>query len=230
MTTDRLIGILGLLLGLPAFFELLFSSEHRVEGALVAVPVVLVLCGYWWYRRQESQPQFSSLELRKTFRITALDGSTATYERFERLRANRKGIQEWWSRGMTQDGSIRNIRIDLRVPDMTEINAGATDVGKRFDRALEKGEELVVSLTYDLEDAFLRENESVIHDNASDVDELVIIIELPRPCIKAEVQQTYSGDHGKLLANPALTLNNHRIEAKIKKPRLGASYHVDWTW
>ena len=230
MNTDRLLSVIGVIIGLPAFFALFFSSEHRVSGALTAAMVLLVLVAAWWYRKQESLPQFTTLELRKTFRITALDGSVATFERFERLKANRKGIQEWWSRGMTQDGSAKNIKINLRPPDITEINAGATDVGKRFDRALEKGEEVTISLTFDLENAFLRENESVIHDNASDVDELVIIVELPRPCIRAEVQQTYCGEHGKLLPKPTLTQDNHRIETKIKKPLLGASYNVDWTW
>ena len=86
MTTDRFIAILGVVIGLPAFFELFFSSEHRVEGALIAMIVVLGLAAFWWYRREDAKPQFSSLELRKTYRIVANDGSQATAQRIERLR------------------------------------------------------------------------------------------------------------------------------------------------
>ena len=128
------------------------------------------------------------------------------------------------------DGSLENVLVDGSAPDLIEDNAGALDVCKRFSRPLEKGEEVTVSLSYELKNAFLKPRESVIHFNSSDVGELTITVELPRPCITAELRRTYSGDHGKVLDPPRLSANHQIIEATIRKPRMGASYHVDWTW
>ena len=230
MNTDRAIAILGIIIGLPAFFALFFSNEHRLEGALVSVLVVFVVVGTWWYRRQQAKPQFTSLELRKTYIIQTTDGSLASAQRIEKMRANFHGITEWWNRALMFDGTVTNILIDGEPPSSIVDVVGTLEVCKRFPRPLEKDEVITISMTYELHDSFTKSSESVVHTNSTDVPELVIVVELPRPCITAEVRRTYSGDHGKLEAPPSVSTNHRIIEAKIKKPHMGASYHVDWTW
>ncbi len=230
MTTDRVLTIFSIIIGLPSFVALFISSEHRQAGAAWLVVILLLVVARWFWKREQEKPQFSSLELRKNFKILTTDGTSATYSRLEKLRVNFNGINEWWNRNILQDGTVSNILIDGVVPDTLESSVGSTNVCKRFSRPLEKGEELTIEMTYELHNCFTRPHECVIHNNSAKVPLITIVIDLPRPCFRAELRMTYSGDHGKLLAPPEVSKSNRRIEAKIRKPRMGASYHVEWDW
>ena len=230
MTTDRILTVIAIVLGLPGVIALFFTSEHRGQGVLLSLIVAILIVGAWWFRRQQDLTQFKCLELRKTVRIQAENGSLATYERSERMRANFNNISEWWNRGLMQDGTISDILIDNRPPDRIVPNCGGTDVCKLFERPLEKGEEVTVVLTCKHHNSYMTSREALVHTNSSSVAVLTIVVELPRPCTSAEVRRSYSGDHGKLEAPPKMSSNNQRIEACIRKPRMGASYHVEWNW
>lgn len=230
MTTDRVLTIISVVIGLPAFLSLFITDQHRVAAILTTIIVVLIVLGRWWFKREEDRPQFSSLELRKILKITSADGKNATFERTERMKANFNGINEWWSRNMFQDGTVSDLTIDGALPDIVQSKRGGMNICKRFTRPLEKGEEVTITLKWTLLDAFLSPHESLIHNNSVHAKEVFITVELAKPCIRAEMRRTYGGDHGKMMPAPTLSMNNHKIEATIRKPRMGASYHVEWDW
>jgi len=223
MTTDRVLTIISIVIGLPAFLALFIANEHRLAAILTAIIVVLLILIRWWVKREEDRPQFTSLELRKVLKISSSDGRLATFERIERMKANFKGINEWWSRNMFQDGTVSDLTIDGTQPDLIQKGRGGLSVCKRFNRTLEKGEEVTITLRWTLHDAFLASHESMIHTNRVNAKEIFMTIELPRPCTRAEMRRTYGGDHGKLMTPPTLSMNNQKIDATIRKPRMGAS-------
>jgi hypothetical protein len=231
VSTDRVIGITSLIIGIPAFLVLFISSAQRREAILCLVLVALVL-GFRAYQTYlRNLPQFSILEIRKHLAIKNVDGTNAHFVATRKMRANFNGIVEFWHRNIIQDGTIVNIQIDQHIPDEVKIISGTTNVCKRFARPLTKGEEVTTELSFDYENSFCNPTrEALIHNNPFKVREVEVVIDLPKPCIKAELRQTYMGEEGKLLPTPRLSNGNRKIEIKIKKPRIGASYHVEWDW
>lgn len=62
--------------------------------------------------------------------------------------------------------------------------AATIRVCKRFPHPLEKGAELTIVLTCDMENIFLKKRESVIHLNVLQTPEAAMVVELPRPVLR----------------------------------------------
>lgn len=230
MNLDRLLGIIGIVIGVPGFL-ILFMSDKWIEGILVLF-LVMAIAGYQVYLYKQSQePMFTVLRLDKEVRIHDDKGTKASFERRQHMKTNHPGLVEWWCRNIAADGTITNILIDGQAPDVLETSAGTIRVCRRFPRPLQKGEELTIVLTYDLTNSFLKNTESVVHLNVLKTREVVMSVELPRPCLSAETYMSYGGQQVTLINDkPAITMGNKRLEIAIKKPRLGAQYHLQWTW
>jgi hypothetical protein len=231
VTTDRLIAILGVILGVPAFLALFVESAHRREAILTVIIVTLVLAYRAVVYYQNHLPPLSALEVRKHYAILDVAGTTATFEGTKRMKANSRGISEYWHRNISQDGSISEIKVDGRDPATVDVSCGTASICTRFDRPLEKGEEITTVLTYRLRDSFTNPSrEGVTHVNSSRAKLVTMVVDLPRACNRAELTQSYAGEQSILLEGPKLSNGNRKLEAKIKKPLLGASYHLDWYW
>jgi len=229
MTTDRVLAIIGIVIGIPAFLTL-FLNAQWTQGTLVLM-FVLAVIGYQAYIfHRDRQPMFTILTILKEVTIHDVEGKTAICKRFQEMRTNRKGVTEFWFRNLAQDGSISNILIDGRLPDEQIVSAGTTQVCRKFNRELEKGEKLPMDLTYTLTDSFTARKESIVHVAALKANKVTLVAILPKPCISTELYVTYSGQQSKLLIAPAISTDRRRLESTIKKPRLGTHYHLEWTW
>ena len=231
MTVDRVLAIVGIIIGVPAFLALFIQSAHKREAILSLIIIALVVGFRMLLTYKRRRPQFSIRSVKKHFVIHDAAGATASFEGTRKMRANFKGATEFWYRNIVQDGSIANIKIDGKNPDVTETVCGTTHICKRFARPLEEGEEFETSFSYDLANSFTNpKREGVIHNNGFRTDEVELTVDLPRPCTRAEFRRTFVGDEGELLPSPTLSNGNLRITAKVKKPLIGASYHVEWDW
>jgi hypothetical protein len=231
MTVDRVLAIVGIVVGVPAFLALFVESVHRREAILALIIIALVIGFRMFVTYQSNKPQFEVLEVRKRFTIHDSAGTSAHFEGSRKMKANFKGVSEFWHRNIIQDGTISNIQIDGNAPDVTETVCGTTHLCKRFSWPLERGQVITTILSYDLTGSFCNpKHEGVIHNNPFKTDSVEMIVELPRPCIKAEFRRTYIGEEGELLPPPTLANGNKLISAQVKKPQVGASYHLEWDW
>jgi hypothetical protein len=229
MNVDRVLAIVGIAIGIPGFL-LLFISDQWVHGVLVLL-LVCALAAWWFYARwRDNLPVFTVLELTKRLTIISADGRSASLARSQKVRINHKGITEWWCRQISADGTVTNITIDQLPPDVTTSTGGTIQVCRRFQYPKQRGEEWESTLTYNIADSFTKPHEELIHMVAFRTKKLVLEVELPRNCTHADLRFTFGGEQGEKLSDPELSNNNRTITATIKRPRIGAQYHLGWEW
>lgn len=229
MSKGDLLAWIGILIGLPGFL-LLFFSQHVVIASLL----VAIGAGMLWVRWYINQPEFTLLLVEKILTINDVEGRTAVLLRCQEGVANQKGLTEFWCRNISADGPITNIRLDDRPPHEVKREAGDTQVCKRFNRALEHGEQFSMKLSYDLTDSFPKSTEGMIHVVECKTKRLKMVVTLPggRPATAARASLRYGGNPHMRLPQPRLTgqTTGERIEMEIKSPRLGAEYCLEWDW
>jgi hypothetical protein len=231
MTLDRAIGLVGIILGVPAVVALYFDKPHTREAILTLVMVFIVVAFRTVQTYQDKLPPFTVLEVRKEFKIFDVGGTSARFESTRRLRTNMRGIKEFWQRSLTQDGTISNLLFDGNPPDLVESNAGMMSACVRFGRELTKGEEILIRFSYDLANAFPNpKKEGVFHLESFKTKYLFLSVDLPKPCTRAEFVKTYGGEQQELLDPPTISPDHKRIQVEVKKTVLGATYHLDWYW
>lgn len=230
MNWDRMIAVVGVCIGIPGFL-LLFLSDKWAHGVLVLL--LVCLCASWWYYTiwRDKQPVFTILHLEKKIVITDSTGKAATFTRTHKLKVNHKGITEWWCRNLAADGTISNIKIDGRDPDQTITTGGTIQICRRFPFPKERGEVWESTLTYDLADSFVRPWEETIHYTSFKTKKLIMEVDLPRACKRAELRFTFGGQQSELLpTKPEVSTTKQSIRVEIKRPRLGGQYHLGWEW
>ncbi len=125
---------------------------------------------------------------------------------------------------------MTNILFDSEIPYITKEDSRSRQICKKFSVPLKVGEEVTVVMTCNYNDSFTDPRESVIHINTLSINLVVISVTLPKPCIKVEAYKTYGGQAATSIEAPEITNGNKQIDLTIKKPLMGASYHLDWTW
>lgn len=231
MTTDRAIGLLGIVIGIPAFLALFFESAHRREAILSIVIIGLLIAYRVITVRQAGLPPLTVLEIAKQYVIEDAAGTLARFEAKRRMRANFSGVSEFWMRNIIQDGTIGDFQINGMAPAQVDTVCGTTHICDRFPRPLQKGEEITSTCTYTLRNSFTDpRHEGVIHSNTTKTKLVTLSVILPKPCINAEVIRTVGGQQPTPIGKPEITNNQRHLEVKIKKPQIGASYHLEWDW
>jgi hypothetical protein len=229
MSRSDILAWLGIILGIPGLLIALFS-----DAVIVAV-IFLILCGVlFWVRWWLNQPLYTLACVEKVLTIEDTVGNKARLVRFHEGVANHRGLQEFWCRNISADGTISNVLIDNHAPDYTERRAGDLQVGTRFREPLERGEKFKMVLSYDLTDSFLRTPEALIHVTESKTKKLKMVVILPpdRPATNALATLSFGGQPHRRLVPPRLTgqVTGERIELEIKAPKLGAEYRLEWNW
>lgn len=229
MSQSDILAWIAIILGIPGLLIALFS-----DAVIVAV-VFLILCGVLlWVRWWLSQPLYTLTCVEKVLTIEDVAGKKARLVRFHEGVANHRGLQEFWCRNISADGTISNVLIDNHAPYDTERRAGDLQVCTRFRQPLDRAEKFKMTLSYDLTDSFLRTPEAVIHVTESKTKKLKMVIILPpgRPAINAIATLSFGGQPHSRLFPPRLTgqVTGERIEWEIKAPKLGAEYRLEWDW
>lgn len=222
---DIIIGLASLFLSIPGFL-LLFYSDHIAVGILaIIISVVLGIIWYWLNK----QP-FTILMIEKTLIIYDVNGKKANLCRKQNTRANHKGLTEFWCRNISADGSISNICINNEKPVETRVEAGDLQVCARFKKPKHAGDKFNLVISYDLENAFQQQTESLIHVVSMETKNLKMRVEFPKDRLPKTATATlrFGGDTYKEL--PAPEIFGNTVIMEIKKPRLGAEYCLEWEW
>jgi hypothetical protein len=227
MKLTDVLAWLSLVIGLPAFLAL-FLQGAWIQGILVLILVALSL-GVLWYL---ALPEFTVTALEKV--LTIRDGSAecATLVQRARMRPNHKGLTEWWVRNMGGDGRIVNILIDGKAPSEVDQRGGLISVCKRYQHPLPRWRTFDTTVTCDMLRSYSQPQEALIHTDAYATKELTMIIEFPaeRPCLEASGVITFSGEQRKQIGTITLSEGRRRAVLHVKRPKLGAQYHLEWEW
>lgn len=228
MNWDRTLAIVGVVIGIPGFV-IFFLSDKWAHAVVVAFVVCACVAWFVYTVYRDRQPVFTILLLEKKLEVKDAQGTEAVFTRRQRVRINHKGITEWWCRNLAADGTIEDILIDGAPPDETVKSSNALHVCRRFDPK-NRGEVWESTLTYRAVNSFVKNREEYIHYTAFKTKKVTIEVRLPRQCGSAELYLTYSGEQRELLSAPQVSQDKMTITCEIKRPRLGAQYHVRWSW
>jgi len=226
MSWDRILAYVGIIVGLPGFL-ILFMGDRYVLGIFALIVVALLFWHLWSLQR----PNFTVVEIDKLLRIHD-QGQTASFVREQTMKANHKGLTEFWIKGISADGQIERILIDDNKPDEVRVEAGDILVCKRFPQPLKRGKEFKLRHSYDLINSFPNNTEMLIHTANFKTKVVRMRVELPpgRPCKAARASLRFGGQFHAELARPTVYSGNKRIEIEIRKPKLGGDYYLEWDW
>jgi hypothetical protein len=148
------------------------------------------------------------------------------------MRPNQKGLTEWWVRNVGGDGRIENILIDGQAPSEVDERGGLISVCKRYQHPLPRWHSFDTTVTCDMLRSYTQQQEALIHTEAYATRELRMIIEFPaeRPCLEVSGAITFSGERRKTIGSVTLSEGRRRAVLQVKRPKLGAQYHLEWEW
>lgn len=236
MSREEKLGWASLLLGIVSLVPslLLIFTEWVVLGVLVLVFAFGLIGVFVWLRWFLEQPDFTLLDVSKTLTFQDKDAHRATHVDTRKVRANHKGITEFWFRGIGTDGSIENILINDKEPDCEQVRAGLKEVCKRFSSARERGDEFKVTSSFDAIDSFYENSDFHTYKVSSKTKKARITINFHRekPCHSAKVYLQYGSSPYKLLKTAQLkrSEDGREVELEIRNPKLGAEYRLEWRW
>jgi len=230
ITFDRFLAILSILLAIPALIEFIHNENIR-DGVLFSALVVLV-SGYWLYRRWENgQPFFTHLEIHKTLIFQDRDADVAVLETKTKTKANHP-VQQIWFRNISADGDIRNFTIDGSPPLVVQRKAGSWEICKQFEHPLERGDKVEITLRYELYRAFTGHVEGVTHVLATKTKKLLVRVQFHENKVGRDIRAFVGlgADKEKALAMPTPSANGTGYELEIENPKKGSYYTIEWRW
>jgi hypothetical protein len=227
MKREELLGWIGIAIGLPGFV-VLFGTGKWAIAVLVALIVGLLI----WHKWVVSRPDFSVLDIEKTYVIQDRAAHRTILRRSQRMKANHKGLTEFWFTNISADGGIENILIDGKAPAEERLEAGDLRVCRRWDRPLRRGDEIGIDFSYDLVDAFPSNPEGVIHVAAYKAKRLKLVVQFhkERPCTSVRAFLRYGGQIYRDLPTPRVSEDRSRAELEIHRLKIGREVELQWTW
>ncbi len=227
------LGAVGVILSLPGFL-LLFLNGQTVIAVLTLLLGVVILAAAVWRHRYLQQPSFTLLEVDATLSFEDKNAHKATHVDTRKVRANQKGLTEFWFRSIGSDGSIGNLLIDGKQPDFQQTQAGQTEIGKRFPDGLERGTVFKITASFETTDAFPGNREFYTHEVTNKTQKVRLRVKFhpQKPSTSARVYLQYGNQKHKLLKTPKLkrSEDGREIEFEVEKPRRGETYRIEWDW
>ncbi len=225
---DRILSLIGILVGLPGFI-LLFFDGHALLAAAFFVAMVVLLLAAWLV----SLPPFTMKSIDVELIIHEVDGSKATLSKTYQIRPNYGHLEHLTHRNIAADGSVSNIRWDDQPVPCKNIEKVMAEyhVTIRFPSPLERWRTFPGKLSYDLDNSFPATLEGLVYVADFPVKTAKITVRLPagRKCSKANATMVRGGRKvpiKHLYQNDGGT----QIQLKLKKPVVGAEYEIFWYW
>jgi hypothetical protein len=106
-------------IGLPGFIDY-FLGEKTVIGVLSALVGAIVILSAVLIRWLLMQPPFTVLNTEKTLIFEDERGHKASHIDVRTVRANHKGLSEYWFKELGRPDALDNLRIDDQPPDMSQ--------------------------------------------------------------------------------------------------------------
>ena len=171
-----ILGIVGLLLGIPGFLLLFINSR----AALGVVVLLMVIGIFWYFWDSNFRPELTLLQVRKHLKVNDTLGQTAILKHYVKFKVHCKGIAQYWFTGISSDGTIdiNQIKIDNLKPDLVRTDAGQIRVCKQLP-LLDRGDIFELEMELPVLDALTESEEKLIHRIAEPTKSLAIEIEFP---------------------------------------------------
>lgn len=227
MKFENILGLIGIVLGVPGFL-LLFFKGNFVFGILVVVLVAILV----WVVFEVNRTEFTILEVEKRLTFHDSIAHRATLVSSQRVRSNHRGLSEFWCRNISADGPIENVLIDGREPDETSMEAGDMQICKRFPHPLAWRQRIQMVVSYDLINSFPGNPEGLIHTVDRQTKKLRLVVDLNscKPCAVARAFLRFGGQVYKSLDDPEVSEGRSVISVEVSNPRQGGEYYIEWEW
>jgi len=227
---DRVIQILGFLLGLLVLFE--YVRKQTLEASLFIV-LLLLVAGVIAYRYiEQNRPLFTVLDGQKhlKFQSGPPDNDALLTHRVI-AKANFTGLTQFWFRNITADGPIQNFMID-GVPVNASMKGGTYEFCKEFARPLKKGETATIVASYELIKSYPSPREGLTHIANTETKKLKLVVEFHQAKPGRDCKCFLGGGGGieKELDRPKSTNGNTTLEMDLTDLQTGAYYTLEWIW
>lgn len=233
MTVDRILAVIGIAIGLPAFI-LTFLSGGQAATLLVAALVLAVLGAAFIIHIKTNAAPFYMKEVVLTLSIHDPEGKLATLEKKYKYQANYAHVQELSHRNIAADGSIYDIRWNGEPvpPANIATTLGEYEVSIREKTPYTKGSVYDGCLSYRMADSFPAAQEAMIYVVDFPCKVLRIIVKLPtdRKCHQVNAYRMQGAGKKEITKNLCREEDGRRISFTVKRPPLGSQYEVWWRW
>jgi hypothetical protein len=234
---DEILRWVGIGFGLVGFIRALyfFINEQVVGGLLTLGIVVVLVAAIFIIRWLISLPPFTVLENKKTLSFEGDPrGHNARHHDVRKIRANHKGMSEYWFKEIGPPNFIQDIQVDGDPPSDQQTELNALRICKRFPQALGWREKFKTTLSLDIAGAFPESHEAYIHKGMDATKKLEIKVKFhnQKRCISGKAYVGYGGGAYEPLTtgNFSRSEDGRELELIIKKPRRGQHYRIEWDW
>lgn len=232
MTRGDWIGVAGAIIGLPGLL-ILFLQTSVVMSIAFAILVLLLgwLCYLVWGGQRKHPFQMEEVSVQLVIHDSV--GGLATLRKTYVAIPQYPHLSDMMHRNIGSDGVIKDIKWngDLVNQAWIDKSAGQYSVCIRFPGPLTLKKKYNWELSYDAENSFSQEDESLYYVVDFPAKRVAISVVLPdgrapksAHCFRVE------GASKKPIADPVIEASTRKISTLIKKPRVGSEYEIKWKW
>ncbi len=220
------IGILGLV---PSVVE--YIKKDFQLATLYSLPLLILFLWFFASYRSGRGPHYETLLMKKVLTIKDPQGKLAEARCEQRIRTRYGNLHGIWRKNNVVDGCMNDFKVDGKPPDEIDKLGSNMSFYKRFTIPLSKGEERDVVWTFQAVDSLLSSEEAFLHDTTigTKVLEMEVIFPDERGFTSASFHEEVGGEILEPL--PGLEkIGQKKLAAKVKSPKPGHTYRIDWTW
>ncbi|HHA2532628.1 TPA: hypothetical protein ACOEBE_000225 [Stenotrophomonas maltophilia] len=232
MTRADWIGVAGIVIGIPGLL-VLFLGPNAVAAVLAVVLLLVIGGAVWAFRWGRSRPPFSMKKVGVHLVVHDDQGIKATLSKCYSAIPQYGHLSEMTHRNIGADGAITQIKWNGELVDQSWVqqSAGQYSVNIRFPGPLTRDREYSWTLSYDADNSFLGNQESLYYVVDFPAKEVNITVSLPNTRgAKSAHCFLVQGASKKPLADPSINSHNGTIHFTVKKPRVGSEYEIAWNW
>ncbi len=239
-------SVIGLVLNVVAFLAK-STAIALLGGALLVVALVMFVLLYLSARKadaarreaDETQDQlnklpFEILDVEKTLRFEDEEAHKATYVDTRRVRANHRGLTEYWFKELAPIDRIHNILVDDAPPNSEVEELTAKRVSKYFPNGLDRDDEFTTILSFDLIGSFTGACEFYQHRVVDPTQRLRFraTFHPEKLCRDARAKVGHGGGALMPLRDAELRVlhGGRELEFVVLNPVSGQQYYVEWDW
>lgn len=232
MTLDRVLAIIGIVLGIPAVVALVLSANQSLQIFIVILAALLVGAALY-IRYILNAPPYTFREATVTLSFPN-DHETAILTKTYHIIPNLTDLRQMEHKNIAADGQIQNICWnDQPVPqDRIVQRLGEYEILIDFPISPRKWKEFAGKLSYECLGSFRGNPESMLYCVDFPTREARIIVEFPptKRCRSAEARKLQGSGQIPVKRGPEISSDGRRLELHLKRPTFGAHYAIYWTW
>ena len=231
MSLDRVLALLGVLLGIPGSGALFHIECHsrRHGGNLGRAPLGRGLL----YTSIIRSSALLVLRRGGHTNVCELRKEGRSAEELQRIRPNHSYLRQMEHKNIAADGNITNICWNNTPINQANISRklGKYVVRVDFPVAPKLWATFDGALSYELEDCFGSSNEGIVYcvDFPTKSAKIIVMFPPNRRCKKAQARKLH-GAGELVLDDPTISPSGDKLELTIRHPTLGANYSVYWEW